>query len=166
MGCGHLCACTRLLWAALACALLSTTLPRAAAAKGGAACSKDIHCGWPAANVDSLREGAASITGGTCVDGACNCAGNHGCGNCFVQELPGAGTTRDTGTSPSRTIDLCDMAWGGGVCTADEHCGNGLCLDKKCVCYKDWGCEYCTLDLAQDIVDLGTRVAVGGGGGG
>lgn len=131
-----------------------------AAAKGGAACSLNVHCGWPAANVDSLREAAASITAGSCVNGVCTCEGNYGCDRCTVTELAGSGTTRTTSTSPPRTIDLCDMTWGGGVCTKDEHCGNGLCLDKKCVCYANWGCDYCSLDVSQDVINLGTCTAV------
>lgn len=41
--------------------------------KGGAPCSVNVQCGWPAANVDSLREGAASITG-QCLDGCVSAA--------------------------------------------------------------------------------------------
>jgi len=81
-----------------------------------------------------------------------------------VTELPGSGTERDTSTVPSKTIDLCDMAWGGGVCASDDQCGNGLCIDKRCVCYKDWGCEYCTLDVAQDVIGLGACVVRRAGG--
>ena len=50
--------------------------------KGGAPCSVNVQCGWPAANVDSLREGAASITG-QCLDG-CVSATSHSCFVCVV----------------------------------------------------------------------------------
>lgn len=136
--------------ACMALLVLGTASVAATGSKGGGPCTLNVQCGWPAGNVDSLRDQASSLTG-QCTDGTCECYSIYGCQTCAVIEIPSEGTTRSV--AGGGTVDLCNMPWGGGVCTEDVQCGAGVCLDNRCVCYKDWACEYCSLDLSQDILN-------------
>ena len=44
-----------------------------------------------------------------------------------------------------------DYVHGGGTCTSDSDCGNGVCLDGSCMCNSGYVCSYCS-SLASDIV--------------
>ena len=93
-----------------------------------------------------LREDAASITG-SCENGVCVCANGYGCAGCHIN----GNTELSYLSEPWGTIDVCTNPFGGGLCTDDAECGNGLCLSGKCVCYSGWTCEYCQLGVNEDI---------------
>lgn len=76
------------------------------------------------------------------------CEGRHTHTHTLTTLFPSLSLFRE-----NQTFDLCDFSWGGGVCTQDDHCGNGLCIDNRCVCYANWACNYCTLDRSQDIMN-------------
>jgi hypothetical protein len=58
-------------------------------------------------------------------------------------------------------VDWVSIPFGGGPCDESRHdqCYNGLCIAKKCVCYKNWGCAFCTLE-SQDM-KIGAKCADG-----
>jgi len=95
-----------------------------------------------------LRENTESTTG-SCVSFACQCAGAFTCSNCFVN----GNSVRSFLSEPWGTIDVCSNPFGGGVCKQDKECGRGLCIAGKCVCYSGWTCEYCQLQVDQDILN-------------
>lgn len=75
------------------------------------------------------------------------CSAGYNCAGCWIN----GETELSYLSAPWGTIDVCSNPFGGGLCTKDAECHNGLCLAGKCVCYSGWTCEYCQLAVNEDI---------------
>jgi hypothetical protein len=61
------------------------------------------------------------------------CATSYGCDHCDVQ-LDGQGTANRSLNIGRGYVDMCSLTYGGGSCSDDFNCVNGLCINGKCKC--------------------------------
>lgn len=97
--------------------------------------------------------------------GYCACSQGYGCDSCRVQLLPALGTSRTYLSPPAGSVSMCGFEFGGGVCSSDYNCAEGICLGGRCVCYAGWVCPYCTLDMNADVLNHATCASYVTGGG-